>query len=262
MKKIIFLYFALMALGVYAMPDVATVFANQHSFYKSSNIQCVSCHIDVKGQVESGDYVLLKHSEAALNYAYTTYLAIGGISYNDVTRNIIVYGNHTWYWNGSVWINQSNPSQYKNETLDENKNGAIDSGEVCMLCHGIVTGMTAHAGSMAVAACDDDRCHGNRNYIYDDPGLTGISSNVSAAGYNISSNNIHSSFYLTTSNQSTQYPDLYLFGYTHGNVYNNSVSRGYYTCLGCHSDLSTNIDLILAPTYDHSNSNEPRGRYQ
>jgi hypothetical protein len=261
MKKIILIFIGLMALSVYAMPNAVTIFANQHSFYKSANIMCISCHSDIKGQVETGD-VFSKHKEAALNNTYTTYLAIGGISYDAVTRNITAYGNHNWYWNGSVWINNSNPSQYKNETLDENRNGAIDSGELCMLCHGIVTGMKAHAGSMAVAACDDDRCHGNRNYIYDDPGILGILANVSAAGYNISSNNIHSSYYLTTSNQSSPYPADALFGYTHGNIYNNYVSRGYYSCLGCHSEISVDINLVQGQTYDHSGTDEPQGRYQ
>ncbi len=261
MKKIILIFIGLMALSVYAMPNVVTVFANQHSFYKSANIMCTSCHSDIKGQVETGD-VFSKHKEAALNNTYTTYLAIGGISYDTVTRNITAYGNHNWYWNGSVWINNSNPSQFKNETLDENRNGVIDSGELCMLCHGIILEMKAHAGSMAVAACDDDRCHGNGNYIYNDPGILGIRANVSAAGYNISSNNIHSGYYLTISNQSSPYPASALFGYTHGNIYNNYVSRGYYSCLGCHSEISVYINLVQSQTYNHSGTNEPEGRYQ
>lgn len=250
-----------MAISVYAMPDVASVFANQHSFYKSQDIMCESCHSDVNNQVGTGD-VFSKHKEAALNNTYTTYLAIGGISYNAVNRSITVYGGHNWQWNGSVWINNSNPSQYKNVSLDENGNGAIDSGELCMLCHAVLSGMSAHAGSMAVAACDDDRCHGNRNYIYNYPGILGISANVSAAGYNISSNNIHSSYYLTLSNQSSPYPSVDLFGYTHGNVYSNSVSRGYYSCIGCHSEVSMNINLVQVQTYNHSGIDEPQGRYQ
>lgn len=250
-----------MALSVYAMPNVVTVFANQHLFYESQDIMCISCHSDIKGQVETGN-VFSKHKEAALNNTYTTYLAIGGNSYNTANRNITVSGDHTWQWNGSVWINDSNPSKYENVSLDENGNGEIDSGELCLLCHAVVSGMSAHAGSMAVAACDDDRCHGNRNYIYNDPDILGISANVSAAGYNISSNNIHSVYYLTTSNQSSSYPAMALFGYTHGNVYNNYTSRGYYTCQGCHSEISTNINLVRAQTYNHSNIDEPQGRYQ
>ncbi|MCX9082457.1 MAG: hypothetical protein OIN83_09700 [Candidatus Methanoperedens sp.] len=261
MKKIMLIFIGLMALSVYAMPNVVTVFANQHSFYKSSNIMCITCHSDIKDQVEIGD-IFSNHKEAALNNTYTTYLAIGGISYNAITGNITVYGNHNWHWNGSVWINDSNPSQYKNETLDETGNGAIDSGELCMLCHSIASGMKTHTGSMVVTACDDDRCHGNRNNIYNDPGILGIFANVSAAGYNISSNNIHSSYYLTTSNQSSPYPAMTPFGYVHGNVYNNYVSRGYYSCLGCHSEINININLVQSQPYNHSGIDEPQGRYQ
>lgn len=262
MKKIILIMIGLMAITVYAMPDVVTVFANQHTFYKSQNIMCVTCHFDIKGQVESGD-VFSKHKAAALNYTYATYLSIGGISYNNATKNITVYGGHNWYWNGSVWINQSNPSQYRNETLDANGNGEIDSGELCMLCHSnTILGISAHAGSMSVAACDDDRCHSNMNYIYNDPAILGIDANVSASGYNISYDNIHSGYYDTLGNQSSPYPAVALFGYTHGNVYNNYISRGYYSCLGCHSEVNMNVNLVMAATYNHSGIDEPRGRYQ
>lgn len=261
MKKMILIFIGLTALSVYAMPDVATVFSNQHGFFRSANITCISCHSDVKGQVETGD-VFSSHKEAALNNTYTTYLAAGGISYDPVTRNIIAYGDHTWQWNGSVWINNSDPSQYYNVSLDENGNGEIDSGELCFLCHAVISGMSAHAGSMAVSACDDDRCHGNRNYSYNDPGILGISANISEAGYNISSNNIHSGYYLTTSNQSSPYPEVALFGYTHGNVYNNYVSRGHYSCMGCHSEINVNINLVQVQTYNHSSADEPQGRYQ
>lgn len=261
MKKIFLIYIGLMALSVYAMPNVVSVFANQHSFYKSQDIMCITCHSDIKGQVETGD-VFLKHQEAALNNNYTTYLAIGGISYNTVNRDITVYGNHTWHWSEGVWTNQSNTSQYENVSLDDNGNGAIDSGELCILCHAVVSGMNAHAGSMAVAACDEDRCHGNRNYIFNDPGILGISANVSAAGFNISSNNIHSSYFLTLSNQSSSYPAVDLFGYTHGNVYNNYVSRSYYSCMGCHSEIDVNINLVQVQTYNHSSIDQSQGRYQ
>jgi len=127
MRKTVLVYIALLALAISAIPNVATVFANQHYFYKAAGLNCKFCHADVNAQLEPDSYVNLKHREAALNYNYTTYLVIGGISYNKSTRNITVYGNHNWYWNGSVWINQSNPSQYKNESLDANGNGVIDN---------------------------------------------------------------------------------------------------------------------------------------
>ena len=128
MNRIILIYVALLALAVSAMPNVATLFANQHSFYSSANINCVTCHSDVNSQLELSNYVNLKHKEAALNYTYTTYLAIGGISYNKNSRNITVMGNNVWTLNGSVWMNSSNVSQYRNESLDSNGNGAIDGG--------------------------------------------------------------------------------------------------------------------------------------
>jgi len=64
------------------------------------------------------------------------------------------------------------------------------------------------------------------------------------------------------SNQTTTYPAVDLFGYTHGNVNGSYVSRGYYVCLGCHSDVSTSVSLVLPATYDHGDIDEPKGRYQ
>jgi hypothetical protein len=262
MRRIILIYIAILALAASAIPNVATLFANQHTFFSAANLNCQTCHSDIYNQLELATYVNTKHKDAALDKNYTTYLAIGGISYDGSEGNITVYGGIKWNWNGSVWINTSDTSQYRNVSLDNNNNGGIESDEVCMLCHSRqLLGMDTHAGTVLVSSCDEDRCHGNRNYMYNDPGLLGINASVSAAGYNISVNNIHSGYYLDSSNQSSTYPAVDVFGYTHGNVNGSSVSQGYYTCLGCHSDVNTNVTLILTPAYDHSNIDEPKGRY-
>jgi hypothetical protein len=263
MNRIVFLYAAILALGIAAIPEVSSLFADQHTFYSAAGISCTSCHSDVGSQLDIDNYVNARHKEAALNYNYTTYLAIGGISYNTSTRNITAYGNNVWYWNGSVWVNDSDTSQFRNVSLDRNGNGAIDGDEVCRLCHGRnLLGVEPHAGTTMMSACDEDRCHGNSKFRYNDPGLFGISANVTAAGYNISFGNIHSSYYLTMSNQTSTYPAVPLFGYTHGNTNSSYISRGYYTCLGCHSDVNVNVTLVLAPTYEHDDINMQQGRYQ
>jgi hypothetical protein len=262
MKRNVLLYFAILALTVSAVPNVVSVFANQHTFYSDVGLNCVTCHSDVKSQLDLENYVNAKHKEAALSNNYTTYLAIGGVSY-DQAAGITVADGAVWIWNGSVWINYSNPSQYMNVSLDTNSNGAIGSDEVCLLCHSrSLVGADTHAGTVAMSACDEDRCHGNRLYKYNDPNLLGVYGNVAAAGYNLSLDNIHREYYLTMSNQTSMYPAVDLFGYTHGNVNNSYVSRGYYVCLGCHSDVSTNVTLVFPKTYDHGDIDEPKGRYQ
>ncbi len=263
MKRTILLYIAILALTVSMMPNVMTVFASQHTFYSGVGLNCVTCHSDVKNQLDLDNFVNLKHKEAALSHNYTTYLAIGGVSYNKAAGAITVSGGAVWTWNGSVWINSSATSQYLNVSLDANSSGAIGSDEVCLLCHSrSLLGAGTHAGTAFVSACDEDRCHGNRLYQYNDPNLIGIYGNVTAAGYNLSLDNIHRGYYLTASNQTSTYPAVSLFGYTHGNVNNSYVSRGYYVCIGCHSDVSTNVTLMLPATYDHGDINEPKGRYQ
>ena len=263
MKRSVLLYVALLALTVSVMPNVISVFAGQHSFYNDMGLNCVTCHSDIKNQLDLDNFVNAKHKGAAMSYNYTTYLAIGGVSYNKAAETITVIGGAVWTWNGSVWKNNSAPSQYLNVSLDENRNGAIGSDEVCLLCHSrSLLGAGTHAGTAFVSACDEDRCHGNRLYEYNDPNLLGIYGNVTASGYNLSLDNIHQKYYLTMSNQTSTYPAVDLFGYTHGNVNGSYVSRGYYVCLGCHSDVSTNVALVLPATYDHGDINEPQGRYQ
>lgn len=263
MKRSTLLYLALLALTISTVPNVVSLFANQHSFFAANGIDCVVCHSDIKSQLDLDNSVNAKHKEAASSHNYTTYLAIGGISYDSATGNITVAGGAVWNYNGSVWINLSATSQYLNVSLDGNGDGAIGSDEVCLLCHSrSLVGADAHVGTAAVSACDEDRCHGNRLYKYNDPNLLGIYGNVTAAGYNLSLDNIHSEYYLTMSNQTSTYRAPDLFGYTHGNVNNSYVSRGYYTCMGCHSDVSAGVSLILPETYNHSDINEPQGRYQ
>ena len=263
MKRSVLLYVALLALTVSFMPNVIAVFAGQHSFYNDVGLECVTCHSDIKNQLDLDNFVNAKHKDAALSHNYTTYLAIGGVSYNRAAGTITVADGAVWTWNGSVWKNNSDSSQYKNVSLDMNSNGAIGSDEVCLLCHSrSLLGAGTHAGTAFVSACDEDRCHGNRLYKYNDPNLLGIYSNVTAAGYNLSLDNIHQGYYLTMSNQTSTYQAVDIFGYTHGNVNNSYVSRGYYVCLGCHSDVSTSISLVLPATYDHGDINEPKGRYQ
>ncbi len=263
MKRISLLYIANLALTASMMPNVMTVFASQHTFYSGAGLNCVTCHSDVRNQLDLENFVNTKHKQAALSHNYTTYLAIGGVSYNETAGSITVADGAVWNWNGSFWINSSAPSQYMNVSLDANKNGVVGSDEVCMLCHSrTLKGADTHAGTAFVSACDEDRCHGNRLYRYNEPDLLGIYENVTAAGYNLSLDNIHQEYYLTMSNQNSSYQAVDLFGYTHGNVNNSYVSRGYYVCLGCHSDVSTNVMMILPETYDHGDINEPKGRYQ
>ncbi len=263
MKRTALLYIAILALTVSMTPNVMTVFASQHTFYSGAGLDCVTCHSDVKNQLDLGNFVNSKHKEAALSHNYTTYLAIGGVSYNRATGAITVSGGAVWNWNGSFWINSSTSSQYVNVSFDDNRDGAIDSTEVCLLCHSrSLLGADTHAGTAFVSACDEDRCHGNRVYKYNDPNLLGIYGNVSAAGYNLSLDNIHQGYYRTESNQTSTYRAVNLFGYTHGNVNNSYVSRGYYVCLGCHSDVSTSVTLMLPATYGHGDINEPKRRYQ
>lgn len=259
MNRKIMLYLALMVFGLYVMPNTVSLFAGQHTFY--SGVSCEKCHSDVLSQVEHSGYVYEKHKAAAGNANYTTYLSLGGISYN--ATSIADYNNIVWNWNTSdqKWQNSSNPAEMVNVSLDVNGNGQIDSGEICMLCHNAsLFGAGTHTGT-TVRACDDDRCHGNRIYADNIPQILGSYSNITAAGYNLSLSNVHQAFYIQASNQSSSYGISETFGRTPGNANGPFISRGFWACEGCHTDTIVNITVLPPPPYNHSISNPEKKRY-
>ncbi|MDD5474222.1 MAG: hypothetical protein PHU34_08765 [Candidatus Methanoperedens sp.] len=256
MNKKIFLYLALMAFSLYSIPNTVALFAGQHSSYSGLGVPCDKCHSDVFSQLQAGASYQ-KHRAAAANSNYTTYLALGGKAYSG--SSITDYNNTIWNWNSSsrAWQNQ-NTNELKNVSLDTSVNSGI-----CMLCHNAtLTGSTAHTG-IVVRVCDDDRCHGNRINASNSPGLLGSTSNITAAGYNLSQPNVHQSFYLGASNQSSGYATGLSFGQVPGNANGSSgfISRGHWTCEGCHTGAAVNVTIIQAPVYNHSDPNAAKSRY-
>jgi hypothetical protein len=255
MNKKILLYIALLVSAVFVMPYTTALVSGMHTYIAYTNYSCESCHQDFKGEVTASSI----HKNAAGNKNYTTYLAVGGVSFNPVTGVITdIYGAN-WSWNGNAW--QRTDGVTKLVSLDRNNNGIIDTNEVCLFCHsGDISNLTVHVAT--VRGCDDDRCHGNTKYKYNDPRLFGETrDNKTAAGWYLARNNIHSSFYTESSNQSTHFNASPSFGYTPGNSYNGFISRGYYTCFGCHSDANFSVNIAPAPVFNHSNPDEPKRRY-
>lgn len=251
MNKKILLYLALMAFSLYSIPNTVALFAGQHSFYSGMGVSCDKCHSDVMSQIISGDYVYNKHKAAAGNANYTTYLSLGGTNYSNGEIN--TYNGKIWTWTGSAWMNETETRLVK---LDTNNDG-IQGDEICMLCHNAtLSGLSTHTG-VVVKVCDDDRCHGNRNNFYNSPAIVGSTSNITAAGYNLSQANAHQPFYLDASNQSSGYATGLSFGQVQGNVNGSSgfISRGHWTCEGCHTGTVVNVTIIQAPVYNHSVSN-------
>ena len=263
MNKKIILYFALMIFGLYVMPNTVSLFAGQHTFYNVAGISCEKCHSDILSQIQTSGYVYEKHKAAAGNTNYTTYLSLGGISYN--ANSITDYNNIVWNWNSSEqkWQNSSNPAEMANVSLDTNRNGQIDTSEICMFCHNATlfgAGGT-HTGA-TVITCDDDRCHGNRIYSDNSPLILGSFPNITSAGYNLSQPNAHQEFYLQASNLSSGYATSETFGMP-GNANGSSgfISRGYWTCEGCHTGTTVNITILPPPSYNHSVNNPEKKRY-
>lgn len=257
MNKKILLYLAIMVIGLYVMPNTVSLFSGQHTFYSGMDVSCEKCHSDVLSQIENSGYVYDRHKAAAGNTNYTTYLTLGGTDYSN--DQITAYDGKIWSWTGSEWQNSSDTL---NVNLDKDGQNGIDGGEICMLCHNAsLFGSSAHSG-IVVRVCDDDRCHGNRNNDTNSPEILGSSPNITAAGYNLSQANIHQPIYLSASNQSSRYTMSQTFGQP-GNTNGSSsfISRGHWTCEGCHTETVINATITLAPVYNHSEAAGAPRRY-
>lgn len=258
MNKRILLYVSLMALGLYAIPNTVALFQGMHSFIGGSDVSCLTCHGNVG--IEVGMSTANKHTLAANNSNYTTYLALGGVGYYTSNSTIKdIYGG-SWTYNAGVWDNGTTTRLVK---LDRNNNNSIEGDEVCRLCHDVaLAGLEAHAA--IVRTCDDDRCHSNKNYNYNRPAFfSGSSDKITAVGYNLTQGEIHRNFYIASSNDSSSYPAGTPFGHLPGNADPGGLflSRGFYTCVTCHTDAGQGATVPPKQLFNHSDPNQPKGRY-
>ncbi len=295
------LIIALAALIVLVIPWTLSMFAGQHSFHEVNDVKtgCSKCHEDIWHELDSS-LTITAHKRAANNTNYTTYLSVGGILYNgtayeslngvpdyypviysidfkdDIIGDNLTYdnGDTAYFWeNASVgweqntWnttLTQFNSSnEYRLASINIDGVSGISTDEVCNICHNITLfGLSGTHTKMIVRGCDDDRCHGNWNHSYNDPDLFVYSSiKLTNVGSNLSSS-LHASFYLNASNESSPYEAGNPFGHIAGNEYNSYISKGYWTCMGCHSGAQTDITIIPAEPYDHSDFNAEKQRYR
>ncbi len=245
----ILLTLGLISLAIFVIPDILSMFVGQHSFYDKAN--CQRCHVAEYEEVWAASTTKDAHIAAANNTNYTTYLAIGGIDY---VQNGTIYtvDNKTWAWNASsrLWDNVSSILV----RLDTNNNSGIDGIELCHLCHNST--LTGKQGSHAITVrtCDDDWCHGNRNNSFNDPELFNNSQNTTVnVGMALNDlENIHRTFYLSQSNEPTGYMAIEPFNHTIGNIAGDYISKGYWTCVGCHSQVQIEINIASNRPFNHT----------
>ncbi|MCG7849467.1 MAG: hypothetical protein MIO93_09860 [ANME-2 cluster archaeon] len=297
MDKKIFLIIALLAVGIYSAPGILSLFVGQHYFH--DDVECIKCHVAEYNDIMISP-ALAAHKRAANNTNYTTYMSLGGIFYNASAleslngiygTNAVIYsmdllnatignnvtydegeisyfwndsnGNGTWdeiAWNGSTWLSTDESFLVD---LDQDNNSQINGYEICFLCHKPeLIGMTT-LHSSTVILCDDDRCHGNLNNVYNDYKILNVSRGVIEAGKTISEDNVHSYFYLHASNESSSYRTGLRFNHSVGNAIPSGdfISKGHWTCEACHSETNKSVVLIPQTSYDHSDFNAVKSRY-
>lgn len=260
---------------LYQTPMIQAIGRGQHTFESGRNVDCVKCHsTDAYLDMSSSQSIALDaHKRAAGNKNYTTYLEVGGISYNPaggiINTNVDSDSsgtNDTWTWNGSMWTYSSTAKLYD---LDLDNNGTIEGDEMCKLCHSLelmgLSGVVSAVHTVGTRYCDDDRCHGNKNYTYNDYELfINGRNNLTSVGRIISNNSIHGGFYNEASGRDANKPILHSYGITPGNVAPNNannVSVSPYTCVGCHTAINVSGSIAPSPQFNHSDANYPKQRY-
>lgn len=256
---------ALIILTLSQSPTLIAASMGQHTFESGRNVDCVKCHkYDAYNDMNSSqDIVLEAHKRAAANRNYTTYLEVGGISYDPVNGVINTNvdrdnsgTNDVWIWNGSSWVYNNTAKLFD---LDLDGNG-IEGAETCKLCHnlelmGIHTILT-DVHTVGTRYCDDDRCHGNKNIQYNDYRLfSGVNINLTTAGYIISGDRIHGKLYTLASAGDANKSMLHPYGIIPGNVAPgnlNNISQSPYVCIGCHTYINVSSNNIQKTLFNHS----------
>ncbi|VVB84571.1 Uncharacterised protein [uncultured archaeon] len=256
-------------------PQIQAIGRGQHTFVNGRNVDCVACHrYDAYQDLNNSQSAVLEmHKSAAGNKNYTTYLEVGGISYDPVAGLIYTNvdsdnngTNDTWAWNGSIWVYNNTAKLYD---LDLNGDGTIEGSEICKLCHNLelmgVSTAASEVHTVGIRYCDDDRCHGNKNKQYNDYRLfqDGRASIMRVGA--ILNTSVHGGFYsAAASMDSNNSIYFHSYGQVAGNAApNNSdnVSVSPFTCVGCHSYINVSGSVRPSPLFNHSDINAPKSRY-
>jgi len=260
----------LLILGIYMMPFIIATFSGSHTLEVSTdirNLDCVSCHEYVVQEFDysnSSSLTFEKHAAAANNTNYTTFLKYG-YHYNESEGRIYTTNNSSaWdsgagadpasyiYWEPSLdsWIdNRTGTLDFASVILENNDVPGIQIGELCIFCHSADIFNASTHTNVTVIGCTDIKCHGNSSG-------TGFGQNfypTGATGFNLTNDTVHSRWFQAMGNISGPY------NYTvHGG---SPVNADYFTCIGCHTSINVNLNIIFPPKYMHSNFTTNKIRY-
>ena len=252
---------AIISLMLFLVSEPYAMYQGQHNFSSGADVDCTKCHNEIHMSVVSSQTsVLDAHTAAAGNSAYIAYLTVGGLDYDSATRDITT--------SSDVWVSPFGDGIWGitgvsvDGNLDRDYNG-ISGKELCLLCHTVSKG-TDMTHAATIRLCDDDRCHGNKNNVYNDVDLfADLTEGERAAGNILSqAGSIHRTFYLGASDTASSFSAnaIPTFDLQPGNIIGASASRGFNTCIACHSIASVTTTLTTG-TYGHTDSSATRQRY-
>ncbi len=65
-SKVILLSFAVVAVGLFALPSTLSLFAGQHTFYGGDDVRCAKCHQDIYDQLQQNNFHVWTNSTGNL----------------------------------------------------------------------------------------------------------------------------------------------------------------------------------------------------
>jgi len=143
--------------------------------------------------------------------------------------------------------NAAGNTTYTSSTLLSSRVSNTTESELCLMCHlAKVTAASSHT-QIIVRPCIDTSCHGT-NESYEN---ASIYPDARSMGPKLGKTNVHEYVF----------DDLSGFISPLLNETGANYSRGYFLCLGCHTDVGIGIEKTSTESFAHNDSNQAQRRY-
>lgn len=278
---------AIAAVGMFAMPNLLATYAGTHTIEDNNpskyagasgkQIDCTGCHqyiFDSAGNTTSQNagYNWNKHSAAASDTNYTTYLAYYGTNMNTSSPDGGTYAGYDLFFTAKaqksdgkvkpgdilghqIGLNGVDDAWKVVNNLGGGTNGSnatdVYGGKVwsaCLVCHRAAYFYGGTHTRLQVRGCSNAWCHGNgaignkdaigtnagkKSYMADIPGFNNSKAAQTGTALN-NSKDAHNNWF----DRSAVINDTYQNALT-----GEFIKKDYYTCLGCHTHADVKLDI-------------------
>jgi nitrate/TMAO reductase-like tetraheme cytochrome c subunit len=222
-SKIILLSFAVIAVGLFALPSTMSLFAGQHTWYDTADIPCQKCHQDIYDELTTQSVYHGKFEASYGNACARCHVAPNATNFNKTGANL----------SKQAWIAYTSKTQNISGQVNFSAHAAITVE--CLACHGTGnltnnnTGLST--GNSPLRLMSDQEAH--RTFYYasvSDKAVGDVNySSLKAAGIMNSETPL---WYATSGNQTVV-----------------QLKGTNTACIGCHTHAVVNITWNRATGY-------------